>query len=340
MVLAVGDEPFDGFAVGRVRVHDPVGDPAGDDHGLDRRQTPRLASGHDAGIFSGTATGGSGWRPPPGSLLRCGPTAWVRSEEVVTASSFSMVDESAEPKTLVGVLDHIAAAETGMKHYAAAALRQHSPGGRILDIGCGTGHDLAILRAMRLRAVGVDTSAVMLKESRNRTLLNRLVRADGQWLPFADGSFDGCRIERVLMHVEDPEQVVREAVRCIREGGMLTMFEPDWSSLMVNTDEGEKPGGWLSSARHPEVGGRLWELAEAAGCDVLDRVEELSVWRNLEPFENLPGGCREAARRAVEAGRTGRQEAERWLEEQMTRAERGAFQATIKKTLIVSKKPG
>ena len=35
MVLAVGDELLDGLPVGRRGVHDPVGDAAGDDHGLD-----------------------------------------------------------------------------------------------------------------------------------------------------------------------------------------------------------------------------------------------------------------------------------------------------------------
>lgn len=286
-----------------------------------------------------TATGGSGWSTPLGSLLGADRPPGSVAREVVTASSFSMVDASADPVELVGSLDHTAAAEAGMKYYAAAALRQHSPTGQILDIGCGAGHDLALLEALSLEVVGVDLSRVMLGVARDRLGPGAcLARADGQALPFAEGSFDGGRIERVLMHVEHPEQVVQEAARCVRKGGLITIFEPDWSSLQIRTDRGDEPSGWLSSARHPDVGGRLWKMAEDAGCEVIDRIEELSVWRSLEPLEKLPGGCQAAVKRAVVAGRIEGEAAERWFSEQIARAERGAFYATIRKTLIVSKK--
>ena len=236
-------------------------------------------------------------------------------------------------------MDHTAWAEAGMKHYSAAVLRNHSPVGPVLDLGCGAGPDLALLHASGSTAVGVDLSAVMLGAARERLGSEvPLVRADGAALPFRDGSFEGCRMERVLMHVEFPDLVVGEAVRCVRPGGLITMFEPDWSSLLVRTDDDDQPGGWLSGARHPAIGGALWGLAEGAGCAVLDRVEELSVWRTLEPLEMLPGGVRQVVERAVQAGRIDRREADRWLKEQTGRADRGSFLATIRKTLVVAER--
>src|SRR5438270_51437 len=124
-------------------------------------------------------------------------------------AGFSAVDASVDPGRLVASLDDSARAESGMKHYVAAAHRLRQPAAPILDIGCGTGHDLRLLAGSGLRAVGVDPSAVMLRVAQSRVDHGRssLVRAAGEALPFIDGSFGGCRMERVLMHVDDPVAV-------------------------------------------------------------------------------------------------------------------------------------
>ncbi|WP_372481353.1 methyltransferase domain-containing protein [Streptomyces flavotricini] len=61
----------------------------------------------------------------------------------------------------------------------------------------------------------LDSSSVMLEASRVRLgahgLPVRLVHADAHDLPFADASFAGCRIERVLRHVRDPAAVLAGA---------------------------------------------------------------------------------------------------------------------------------
>jgi ubiquinone/menaquinone biosynthesis C-methylase UbiE len=59
------------------------------------------------------------------------------------------------------------------------------------------------------------------------------VEYDGEQLPFRAESFSGCRIERVLMHVAEPAVVVAETLRCLEPGGLVTVFEPDWQSLVV-----------------------------------------------------------------------------------------------------------
>jgi hypothetical protein len=62
-----------------------------------------------------------------------------------------------------------------------------------------------------------------------------------------------------------------------RGGGLVTAFEPDWSSFAVRSDVLPECASWITSARHPDMGARLWKLLEEQDCDVLDRVEELSV---------------------------------------------------------------
>jgi ubiquinone/menaquinone biosynthesis C-methylase UbiE len=47
-----------------------------------------------------------------------------------------------------------------------------------------------------------------------------IVVGDAQHLVFADATFDRCRAERVLMHLDHPEQALAEMVRVVRLGSL------------------------------------------------------------------------------------------------------------------------
>jgi len=256
-------------------------------------------------------------------------------------SAFSAVDDARDPQRLIAFLDHTARAEWGMKHYSAGVLTQGDVDLPVLDLGCGTGHDLALLTFEGLRGIGIDPSERMLEQARAKVAHGpaRLVRAVGERLPFRDESFGGCRMERVLMHVNDPAVVIDEAVRCLASGSTFTMFEPDWWSLRVRGEGGDEHVGWITSARHPGLGGQLWRLVEEAGCEVLDRVEELSVWRSLEVLDRVVGGIDLAAAAAVIAGRVGEQTADAWLHTQCERDRRGEFVGFMPKVMVVARRP-
>jgi len=92
-------------------------------------------------------------------------------------------------------------------------------GETVLDVGCGLGDDVIEL-AQRIgptgRVVGVDVSNVMITEARRRTAALGLPIAfevgDARQLRFADGTFDACRTERMLMYVPDVERAMAELV--------------------------------------------------------------------------------------------------------------------------------
>src|SRR5919204_4769331 len=69
----------------------------------------------------------------------------------------------------------------------------------VLDVGCGTGDDVAALAAVvgpAGRAVGVDSSEAMIAEASSRHGALHGVSfelADAQQLPFESGQFDACR---------------------------------------------------------------------------------------------------------------------------------------------------
>lgn len=247
-------------------------------------------------------------------------------------SAVSAVDSSADPARLIEYLERVGL--TAMRHYMAVTHALRESGAPVLDLGCGVGRDLAALSDAGVAAVGVDPSSRMLEAATGRVRVP-VTRASGERLPFADGAFSGCSIQRVLMHVDDPPAVITEAVRCVQANGMLTIFEPDWSMLRVNGSPA--PTRWLSVARHPSIGGAVGELLTQAGCVLRDRVEERSWWTfddfvritNLEPSLD----------RAVAAGIATRCEVDAWLVEQCRRVAIDEFRAEMVKVLWVAAAP-
>ncbi|MBI5527227.1 MAG: class I SAM-dependent methyltransferase [Deltaproteobacteria bacterium] len=58
---------------------------------------------------------------------------------------------------------------------------------------------------------------------------------DARALPFADAALRGIVMTDVFHHVPDPGRFLREAVRCLRPGGVVAMIEPwvtPWSSFV------------------------------------------------------------------------------------------------------------
>ena len=121
-----------------------------------------------------------------------------------------------------------------------------SPGERALDVGCGPGTDtlhLAQVVGRAGRVVGVDRDPDMIAEANRRAqaaglddVLEHRV-ADATSLPFADGSFDGVRSERLFLHVDEPERVLAEMVRVTRVGGSVVVMDTDWGTRSVDSPE-------------------------------------------------------------------------------------------------------
>lgn len=108
----------------------------------------------------------------------------------------------------------------------------------ILDIGCGAGFLSNALAAEGHRVTGIDLSAQSLEVagSRDATRSVRYLPLDAFALPFSDQSFDVICAMDFLEHVELPEQIVRDAARLLRPGGLFffhTFNRNFWSYLIV-----------------------------------------------------------------------------------------------------------
>ncbi len=101
-------------------------------------------------------------------------------------------------------------------------------GGRILDVGVGTGLSLSDY-ARSTKICGVDISEPMLRKAQARVRALKLDNVellavmDAKNLAFADGSFDAVVAQYVITAVPDPEGTLDDFIRVLKAGGELIL---------------------------------------------------------------------------------------------------------------------
>jgi ubiquinone/menaquinone biosynthesis C-methylase UbiE len=106
-------------------------------------------------------------------------------------------------------------------------------GGRVLDVGCGTGRVCRVLAERRLAKIwGVDPVPEMLAEARRRLPSSvGLKRGSAERLPFKPGSFDAAILWTVI-HLIDRRRAFDELHRVLVPGGRVAIvtFTPEHHS--------------------------------------------------------------------------------------------------------------
>jgi SAM-dependent methyltransferase len=110
------------------------------------------------------------------------------------------------------------------------------PGGRWLDVGCGTGALCGTIleRTAPGALVGVDPSDGFLAYAANRLPDPRAQfrRGDARELPVEDASFDAAVAGLVLNFVPDPAGALAEMRRAVRPGGTVAVYVWDYAEGM------------------------------------------------------------------------------------------------------------
>lgn len=112
------------------------------------------------------------------------------------------------------------------RHAAVAAAERI--GGRILEVGVGTGISLPNY-SKNCRLCGIDISGPMLRKAEERVAELGLANVEGLWvmdaehLSFDDNSFDVVVAQYVITTVPNPEATLDEFARVLKPGGEIIL---------------------------------------------------------------------------------------------------------------------
>jgi ubiquinone/menaquinone biosynthesis C-methylase UbiE len=98
---------------------------------------------------------------------------------------------------------------------------------RVLEVGCGTGHWLAILESHGFRVSGMDPSPQMLQQARTHVTSKDLKQGYAEKIPWENDTFDQLFCINAVHHFEEKSQFVSEAFRVLHPGGGLLIVGLD-----------------------------------------------------------------------------------------------------------------
>jgi len=104
-----------------------------------------------------------------------------------------------------------------------------------MDIGCGVGSNLSLLKAIGLKAMGCDRSFDNLLLAKNKFFLP-FINGDLENLPIRSSSVELVVATDVLEHLQDDIAGVRELCRILRRNGYLIVTVPAFQFLWGTQD--------------------------------------------------------------------------------------------------------
>lgn len=107
-----------------------------------------------------------------------------------------------------------------------ALRRLATRGGKVLDVGCGTGSMLKVLAAAGFEPYGLEVSPTAVRRCRER-FGERVACGDLTNHTFEAASFDAVTLFHVLEHLDNPVAALHEAQRLLKPGGLLLIEVPN-----------------------------------------------------------------------------------------------------------------
>ena len=123
------------------------------------------------------------------------------------------------------------------------ALVKASKPGLAVDIGCGTGPSLEMVRRHGHPVVGLDCSSGMLDVLRVMAPGLDAVRGNALELPFRSGRVSLVTALRLFSHIAEPRDLLREVRRIIRSGGMVIVSDLDVGLCRAGYDDRMRHSG-------------------------------------------------------------------------------------------------
>jgi SAM-dependent methyltransferase len=130
-------------------------------------------------------------------------------------------------------------------------------------------------------------------------------------------------VDRVLQHLDDPAQAIREMARVVRSGGRIAAIEPDWQTMTVAGVDNDVTRAVVRykvdhNVTHGTIGRELRRLLVEAGCIEVTAEQGSLTFGQLAATDFVLGLRRNLAGAVAQRWVTAKQAAEWWsgLEEQ------------------------
>jgi ubiquinone/menaquinone biosynthesis C-methylase UbiE len=166
------------------------------------------------------------------------------------------------------------------------------PGERVLVAGVGTGEDLLLI-PREVCATGIDLSPHMLLRAQGKitSLFARipLVLGDAQRLPVPNDSFDAAILNLILSVVPDGRLCMQEALRALRPGGKMVIFDKFMSE--TNPSLLRKLANFFSTRIGTDINRRFIDMLPESGFRTLLDEPSLAggMYRVIMIRKDLPG---------------------------------------------------
>jgi arsenite methyltransferase len=222
-----------------------------------------------------------------------------------------------------------------------------SAGERVLDVGCGPGFYCAELVedvGPSGSVVGVDGSAPMLALAARRCAGHDNVdlrEGDATSLPVEDESVDAALSVQVQEYVADIGAGLAELHRAVRPGGRVLVFDVDWATLSINSDDDALTDrvlrAWDEHLAHPSLPRTLAPRLRSAGFEAVRMSAHPFV--TLEFDQDYYGPALIPFIGEFVSGRQGisEDEAQAWVDDQRERG--GEFYFAITQFCFTARKP-
>jgi ubiquinone/menaquinone biosynthesis C-methylase UbiE len=251
-------------------------------------------------------------------------TAAVAPDDESVHRGFRETGQTAHRQTTFRWLDrvdaHPLAREVKQTMLTSCPVR---PGDRVLDVGCGLGHEVMRLAPRVVpggHIVGVDVSRPMIDEARRRAAETPLPVSfrvgNVNRLRFPDETFDLARTERVLRYLASPLTALWEMARVVRRGGTLLAFDFDSDQTIVDAPDvplARRVGAVLDAAvPSPWIGRQLFGLFKRVGLLDVRLMAHPIVLTGADGFAMYRQLNRGTLARAVHEGHIGAGDVDTW----------------------------
>jgi ubiquinone/menaquinone biosynthesis C-methylase UbiE len=223
------------------------------------------------------------------------------------------------------------------------------PGEDVLDVGCGPGFycaELAEEVGPSGSVVGIDSSPAMLELAARRSREHECVelrRGDALSLPVDDGSFDAALCVQVLEYIRDPIAALTEMRRALRPGGRVVVWDIDWATVSLNSDDHARSEcvlrAWDEHLVHPTLPRTLGSRLRSAGFEEVRMEAHPFATCDFDPETYGAALIPFAATFVI--GRNGitDEQAQAWVAEQRQLGARGEFYFASTQLCFTARRP-